>query len=358
MVAVVYGTRPEFIKLFPVIARLREQSVPHCVISTGQHGEVLRELERDLDAHPSHSLDVLAHGITDSDLFARLISDLSALVKDLKPSILVSQGDTFTVLATSMVAFLKGIPHAHVEAGLRSFDLQKPFPEEFNRRVTSLASTLHFAPTERSLRNLVAEGVPGDTIFLVGNTIVDMVRHVCREKAIVSRKSRQVYITTHRRENWGEPIRRIVEAVKELCGVYRDHSFIWSLHPNPVLKSDILSTLGDVPSNLSLRRSIGYFENLRIIAESDLILSDSGGIQEEAACLDKDILILREVTERPEVVEAGYARLCGHDPVLIRSHFDSLISAPQRASRVNPFGDGSSAERIVDVIQSRSIQSV
>ena len=151
MVAVVYGTRPEFIKLFPVIASLREHSIPHCVISTGQHGEVLRDLERDLHAHPSHSLDVLSHGINDSHLFGRLVSDLSDVVRELSPDILVSQGDTFTVLAASMVAFLKGIPHAHVEAGLRSFDLHKPFPEEFNRRVTSLASTLHFAPTERSI---------------------------------------------------------------------------------------------------------------------------------------------------------------------------------------------------------------
>jgi UDP-N-acetylglucosamine 2-epimerase (non-hydrolysing) len=351
MIVVVYGTRPEFIKLFPVIRRLKQESVPHFVISTGQHGEVLRELEGDFHALPDLSLDVLSLGMTGADLFSRMVTDISRAVRDLKPTMLVSQGDTFTVLATSMVAFLKAIPHAHVEAGLRSFDLQKPFPEEFNRRVTTLASTLHFAPTRLSLKNLLAEGVPRQNVYMVGNTIVDMVEHVCRERSINTQRRRLVYITTHRRENWGEPIRSIVQAVKSLCLAYGDHEFVWSLHPNPALKADILDSLGDVPDNLSLRQAIGYIENLEMIASSALILSDSGGIQEEAACLGKDILVLREVTERPEVVEAGYAVLCGHDPTLIKKHFGRLVGGLEGPKRSNPFGDGAASGRIVDEIR-------
>lgn len=350
MVVVVYGTRPEFIKLFPVIDRLRRESVPHLVVSTGQHGSVLGDLERDLGVAPDLSLDVLSHGITDSDLFGRLVVDISRAVAGLKPAMLLSQGDTFTVLATSMVAFMKGIPHAHVEAGLRSFDLDKPFPEEFNRRVTTLASKLHFAPTELSVRNLAAEGVTSKNIHLVGNTIVDMVTHVCQERGIHPGRDKRVYVTTHRRENWGDPIRHIVGAVKGLCLSYGDHEFVWSLHPNPALKQDILTELGEVPANLTLRQAMGYIENLEVIARSSVILSDSGGIQEEAACLDKDILVLREVTERPEVVSAGYARLCGHDPEMIRREFERLIGDNPRPERRNPFGDGRSSERIVDII--------
>jgi UDP-N-acetylglucosamine 2-epimerase (non-hydrolysing) len=329
---------------------MEQESFPHFLVNTGQHGAVLRDLERDLGVEPGLSLDVLSHGIGDSDLFARLVADISMSVGSLKPTMMVSQGDTFTVLATSMVAFMKGIPHAHVEAGLRSFDLRKPFPEEFNRRVTSLASTLHFAPTELSRRHLLDEGVPDKRVHMVGNTIVDMVRHVCERRSIRIYREKLVYVTTHRRENWGEPIRHIVKVVKDLCLAYDDYEFIWSLHPNPVLESDILESLGDVPANLSLRKAIGYFENLEIIARSALILSDSGGIQEEAACLDKDILILREVTERPEVVDAGYARLCGHDTQLIRMCFDSMESNRQKLQRSNPFGDGRSSERIVELI--------
>lgn len=354
MVVVVYGTRPEFIKLYPVIRRLREESVPHFVVNTGQHGEVLRDLERDLDHVPGMCLDVLAHGAVDSHLLGKLVTDISKSVERIEPSMLVSQGDTFTVLATSMVAFMKGIPHAHVEAGLRSFDMSRPFPEEFNRRVATLASTLHFAPTERSRRNLLAEGVPEGGVHLVGNTIVDMVRHVCGRKSIRAARERLVYVTTHRRENWGRPICRIAAVVKDLCIAHADHEFIWSLHPNPVLEKEIVTELGELPANLSLRKAIGYFANLEIIARSALILSDSGGIQEEAACLDKDIIVLREVTERPEVVESGYATLCGDDPILIRRHFERLIGDQQRLHRVNPFGDGASSERIVGIIRSKS----
>jgi|LakMenEpi03Aug12_release.lakeMendotaPanAssembly.Ray.scaffolds.fasta_scaffold332669_2 UDP-N-acetylglucosamine 2-epimerase (non-hydrolysing) len=351
MILVVYGTRPEFIKLFPVIKRLRDMSVPHFVLNTGQHGGVLSELEAELGMEPGLALEVITLGIRDSDLLARLISDISGTVTRIGPTQILSQGDTFTALAASIVAFMKRIPHAHVEAGLRSFDLHRPFPEEFNRRVATLASRLHFVPTALAKNNLLSEGIPADSIHLVGNTIVDMVHHVCSRKSIVSRRDRLVYVTTHRRENWGEPIRMIGKAVHGLCDAYPDHEFIWSLHPNPALERDILESFASVPPNLSIRRSIGYFENLDIIARSALILSDSGGIQEEVACLNKDMLILRDVTERPEVVESGYAILCGNDPVRIRREFDRLIHQNGSPRRTNPFGDGASSVRIVDILK-------
>lgn len=351
MIFVVYGTRPEFIKLFPVIKRLREMSVPHFVLNTGQHGGVLSQLEVELGMEADLKLDVISLGIRDSDLLSRLISDISGEVARVGPTKIVSQGDTFTALAVSMVAFLKRIPHAHVEAGLRSYDLHSPFPEEFNRRVATLASRLHFVPTGLARDNLLSEGVPAGNIHLVGNTIVDMVHYVCSRKSIASTRDKLVYVTTHRRENWGEPIRMIGKTVRGLCDAYRDYEFIWSLHPNPALEREILESFESVPSNLSLRRSIGYFENLDIIARSALILSDSGGIQEEVACLNKDMLILRDVTERPEVVDAGYATLCGIDPVRIRREFERLILENESSGRTNPFGDGNSSVRIVDVLK-------
>lgn len=351
MIVIVYGTRPEFIKIFPVIDRLRKESVRHAVINTGQHGSVLKELERELDFTPDLSLDVVSQGVQDSGLFARLVTDISSAVLGFKPRILVSQGDTFTVLATSMVAFLKGIQHAHVEAGLRSHDLWKPFPEEFNRRVASLASSLHFAPTALARQNLLSEGVPENAIHTVGNTIVDMVGFVCERRGIRTGSEKLIYITTHRRENWGLPIRSIVRSIKGLCRDYGEYSFVWSMHPNPAIERDIKEEMGLSPSNLELRKAMGYFENLDMIARSSLILSDSGGIQEEAACLDKDILILREVTERPEVVDAGYATLCGHDPELIRAAFERIIGRTRFPVRQNPFGDGLSSNRIVSMIE-------
>jgi UDP-N-acetylglucosamine 2-epimerase (non-hydrolysing) len=350
MISLIYGTRPELIKLFPLVRAIREKGIPGMVINTGQHGAVLENLEAELQVKPDIRLDVLSHRLQNADLLARLISDISKVISDTKPDVLVTQGDTFTVLASGIAAFLNKVPLAHVEAGLRSFNLDRPFPEEFNRRVTSIVSHHHFVPTILAKQNLLREHVPEERIALVGNTIVDAVHAICRERGISPRREKLVYITTHRRENWGMPIRTIAGAVKELCKKYPDYKFIWSLHPNPAVQEDIFSSIVEVPENLELLHSIGYIRNLEIIAHAAVIMSDSGGIQEEAASLDKHIIILRDVTERPEVVEAGFGYLCGSDKALIITTFEKLLLQENDGTRVNPFGDGKSSERILDIL--------
>lgn len=350
MYALVYGTRPELIKLFPVIRRMREMSLPHTLVSTGQHGEVLSELELELGVRPDICMSVLRHGLSGPALLGSMIEGLSRVLPETRAAAVVSQGDTFTVLAASTVAFMLGLPHAHVEAGLRSGDLSAPFPEEYVRRVAAISSSLHFAPTTRSVQNLLAEGVPDERVHLTGNTIVDMVALATEEWGVPAADAGTVLVTAHRRENWGRPISDIAAAVAGLCRQWPGLRFVWPMHPNPELRESIASALGEPPANLELRRPMGYRESISALAGSRVVLTDSGGLQEEAACLGKDVIVLRESTERPELVESGHARLCGHDTGLITKAFGEAMSRRLAPAGPNPLGDGNAARRIVDAI--------
>ena len=347
-IAIVYGTRPEFLKVFPLIAQFQKNRHDVCIINTGQHDSMLTEMETSFGIIPNLSLCVQRKEFTNSTLIAKLIKELSAAVHAENVDRIVAQGDTFTVLASSMVAFMEQRRFYHVEAGLRTSNIRLPFPEEYNRRVVSIGSDMNFAPTERSKSNLLNEGIPTEKILLTGNTIVDMIEHVLEKEQIEVAFEDQVFITAHRRENIGEPLRKISETVKELAEENPTTQFHWALHPNPQTRRIILDSFGNsTPSNVIFTEPLGYIEAIRKMAASKILISDSGGIQEEAPTLQKHVLILREETERPEVLDRGCGILTGCDRKKIKENYYRITeSEPKFESTQNPFGDGKASERI------------
>jgi UDP-N-acetylglucosamine 2-epimerase (non-hydrolysing) len=352
--AIIYGTRPEFLKIFPLILEFKKNNLPVCLINTGQHDSLLSEMEKDFNVSPDFSLSVQSSEFTNSNLIAKLINDISNLVHVQNISKIIAQGDTFTVLASSIVAFLEQKKFYHIEAGLRTSTIKLPFPEEFNRRTVSLTSDINFAPTGLSQTNLLAENIPKSKIFLVGNTIVDMIQYVLEKENIAVEYQDSVFITAHRRENIGPPLENIARAIKELAEENPHVKFNWALHPNPNTRKIILNTLGEnKPKNIIFSEPLNYVEAIKVMAKSKLLMSDSGGIQEEAPSLQKRVLILRHETERPEVLHCGCGILVGDDIQKIKENFNRIFNNESEfifESTQNPFGDGKAAEKILSEI--------
>jgi len=353
-IAVIYGTRPEFLKVFPIINEFKRLHEDICIVNTGQHDSLLTEMENSFGVIPHHQLSVQSLTFTNSNLIAKLIDEISNLIHKENIQKIIAQGDTFTVLASSMSSFLEQRKFYHIEAGLRTSDIHTPFPEEFNRRVVSLTANVNFAPTELSKQNLLNEKIPESKISLVGNSIVDMIQHVTKKENIAVEYKDHVFITAHRRENIGKPLKNIAQAIKELAEENPETQFDWALHPNPNTRKIIMEVFEKgTPDNINFTEPLSYLEAIRKMARSKLIISDSGGIQEEAPSLQKRVLILREETERPEVITCNCGVLVGTDIHKIKSNFNLIYNNPEEyifKSENNPFGDGKSAEKIVKKI--------
>ena len=354
------GTRPEAIKLAPVLHAIdQREEVDAKVCLTGQHRELLDRLIGELGIQVDHDLNLMQPNQSLGDLTSRALDAMARVIAGGDYKGVIAQGDTTTVMVASLVAFYARLPFFHVEAGLRSHDLDKPWPEEFNRRVAGLAAALHFVPTAGARENLLAEGVPNDRIHLVGNTVIDtllMMRNRMRQakKSPASMKgigkdATVVLITAHRRESFGDGFANLCDALGTLASLHPTVQFVYPVHPNPNVREPIHQALSRY-DNLHLLPPLDYPEFVYLMNRSQIILTDSGGVQEEAPTLRKPVLVLRDVTERPEAVEAGTALLVGTDPQAIVEHTHRLLSdASARKAMMadsNPYGDGQAGERI------------
>jgi UDP-N-acetylglucosamine 2-epimerase (non-hydrolysing) len=360
-IAVVVGTRPEAIKLAPVVQALRAR--PHLfavrLIASSQHRELLAQALAEFDLVADRDLDLMEPSQSLGRFAARCLDGMTRAFVMEQPDAVLVQGDTTTVVSAAMAAAYLGIPVGHVEAGLRSHDIANPFPEELNRKMATAVASLHFAPTPLAMRNLLDEGVPADRVLMTGNTIVDAVHAMdlraaaCPEVADLD-PQQTIALTTHRRENHGAPLARICEAVRQLVRERPSLRVAFPVHPNPQVGAVVRGALGDIPQ-VRLLPPLAYRPMLSLLSRSHLILTDSGGIQEEAPSLGKPVLILREVTERPEVVASGAGRLVGTDTDAIVSAVRSLLDHPaeyaRMASATNPFGDGEASSRIADALE-------
>jgi UDP-N-acetylglucosamine 2-epimerase (non-hydrolysing) len=367
-IAVFIGTRPEAIKLAPVIASLEvDRDLEPIVVATGQHTEMFRQVA-ELFGFPVHAqLDVMRTHQTLAELSAKLLLRIDAWLTTAKPEMSLVQGDTTTVLAAALASYYRGIPIAHVEAGLRTWDIFSPFPEEANRRLTSLLATLHFAPTDTARQNLLREGISGDSIETTGNPGIDaLLIEVARQDdprvrctvhqrltSLVAAdwdKIPSVLITGHRRENFGRGFEEICAAVAALARRFSDHRFIYPVHLNPNVQEPVRDRLSRLP-NVVLIEPVDYRLFVALMNACRLILTDSGGVQEEAPSLGKPVLVMRDTTERPEGVDAGTVMLTGANAAQIVQHATELLTDPavyrRMAKAVNPYGDGRASERIV-----------
>lgn len=349
----VLGTRPEAIKLAPVARAMAdsEQFEP-IVVTTGQHREMLHQMLGLLCVDVRIALDVMRSRQQLSELTARLVGELGEAMREQRPDLVVVQGDTTTALAGALAAFYEKIPVAHVEAGLRTGVIDNPFPEELNRSLIGRMSRWHFAPTSRAARHLTDEGVPAEQVFTTGNTVIDNLLWVLAEGTGTSAfrtGARRVLVTLHRRENQGERMRGMGRALTRLAG-RGDVEIVLPLHKSPAVRDALLPEL-DGHTGISLVEPLGYLDFAATLAECDLVLTDSGGIQEEAPSLSKPALVLRTTTERPEAVEVGAARLIGTDPDAIVTWAERLLDDPAEYRRMatagNPFGDGQAAGRVL-----------
>ena len=364
-VLLIAGTRPEAIKLAPVLLALRRsQSLRPVLCSTGQHEEMLRQVWQAFDLQPDIDMHTMTSAQTLAGLSARLFAAIDAELETHRPDFLLVQGDTTTVLVAATCAFYRNIPVGHVEAGLRSHDLKNPFPEEFNRHVVSLATSLHFAPTEGAAQNLYTEGVAKERVFVTGNTVVDALR-LMRERvretppALPDGLAKAMYkgqplvlITVHRRELSTEGLNAICDAVEGMARDFPHIAFVWPVHLNPRIKDIVTVRLGGI-SNILLTAPLDYPVFVFLLDRCHFVLSDSGGIQEEAPSFGKQVLVLREVTERPEAVDAGFCHLIGSNAITIRAAAEPLL-CPKQSVHINPpnpFGDGYAAKRITDQIE-------
>jgi UDP-N-acetylglucosamine 2-epimerase (non-hydrolysing) len=362
-VAVVIGTRPEAVKMAPVVLALRaaRSRFETRVVLTAQHREMADDILAHFGISPDHDLDLMRPKQSLFVTTSRLVARMEGVLDAEKPDVVLVQGDTTTTFVAALAAFYKGIRVGHVEAGLRTDDKANPFPEEVNRRLTSHIADLHFAPTETARRALLRERVPSGSIFVTGNTVIDALlwtkgRLPRKLPAVLSRvdtSKRIVLVTSHRRENWGAPLVDVCLALEDIATVFDDVQIVFPVHPNPVVKNTVTRILGRL-KNVLLLPPLDYGAFVALMSRASLILTDSGGVQEEAPSLGVPVLVLRRKTERPEAVRAGVVRLVGTDRKRIVRVSARLLSdrAAYRAMarRKNPYGDGRAASRIARVL--------
>lgn len=361
----IMGTRPEVIKLFPVIREMNRypEKITPIIVLTGQHTALNRQMLTFFNIKEDYNLNIMSHG---QDLFtisSRIIKRIKNVMEKFKPDLLLVQGDTTTVFISSLSAFYLKIPIVHVEAGLRTFNKYQPFPEEINRRLTGVLADIHFAPTIKDKNNLMREGVNPDNIFVTGNTVIDALSLVLSKKSfkidsllnkLKCKNKNIILVTAHRRESFGKPLMNICKALKIIAERYPDYHVIYPVHPNPNVSNTVYSILNNI-SGISIIRPLNYGAFVHLMKASSLILTDSGGIQEEACAIGKPILVLRDVTERPQVIEAGVGKIIGNKTKKIVTETSNLIRKIElnkiKESKIkNPFGDGRAGERIVKII--------
>lgn len=363
-VMTVYGTRPEAIKVAPVLAALQaSQHLESVTVVTGQHREMLDQVNEIFGIVPDHDLDVFAHAQGLNTLMAKVFERLDPVLESVRPDALVVQGDTSTVAAASIAAFYRQIPVVHLEAGLRSGDIRSPFPEEANRKLTTQVTALHLAPTSTSRDNLLRETVDPTTIVVTGNTVIDALLHAVgqdipvsdpRLAALVEQEAPVLLVTSHRRENWGGAMEGVGRALRRLAERFPHVTTVLPAHRNPIVREAVLPHLAGL-DNVVVTEPLAYGEFTRMMATSTVVLTDSGGVQEEAPSLGKPVLVMRENTERPEAVDAGTVRLIGTDEQRIVDEVSTLLTDDAAyaamANAVNPYGDGHAAARSVAAIE-------
>lgn len=358
----VFGTRPEAIKLAPVIKELQKHSdtLKSVVTVTAQHRQMLDSVLSVFAIKPDYDMNIMATGQGLSDITCKVLKNIESIYETEQPDLVLVQGDTTTVFAASLAAYYKHIPVGHVEAGLRSHNKYHPFPEEINRCLTSVIADIHFAPTDEAKTNLLHEGVSKGLICVTGNTVIDALLEVAAQDFTFDNdllnniKGRMILITAHRRESFGKPFIDICNAILTLAKQYTDVTFVYPVHLNPNVRDIVYPMLGNL-SNIILIEPLEYMPFVHLMKRAYIILTDSGGIQEESPSLNKPVLILREITERPEAVKAGSAKLVGtHSQTIIRET-TRLLEDTHEYERmthiVNPFGDGHASQRIVDFIK-------
>jgi len=360
-ITILFGTRPEAIKLAPIILKLREKNLLFRVIHSGQHAELADEILSSFDIVPDERLEMMKVSQSPIDLLQRMLKVLPETIASDKTGVLLVQGDTTTALAGALTAHHQRVPLAHLEAGLRSGDRTQPFPEEANRTLISHLADIHFAPTAGARKNLLAENIRQDTIHVTGNSVVDALQMIVNRSGLSvsdirsrygAEKKKLLLLTTHRRENFGEPIRQIFEAVTEIAARNSDVKILFPAHPNPYVQ-DALHLLDNQPG-IERIKPLNYFDFVPLMAASDLILTDSGGIQEEAPALGTPVLVLRNKTERPELIESGAGRLVGTDKKRIIEAAEDLLQTMHQTVSTELFGDGKTAERVVQLLTAMS----
>ena len=374
-VMLVFGTRPEAIKMAPLVKAFRADKTHFemVVCVTGQHREMLHQVLDIFQITPQYDLNIMQKGQDLYDVTSRVLLGMRPVLQKEQPDVVLVHGDTTTSMASALAAFYQQIPVGHVEAGLRTHDIYSPWPEEMNRQMTSRIATYHFAPTSLSKENLLKEGIPENHIYVTGNTVIDALHLMVKQLHIdwhQPQPRKSVLITGHRRENFGEGFLHVCQAIKTLAQKYPKVDFIYPVHPNPNVRKAILEVFGvsevaqtlrlneqdgSSISNLKFVEPLDYVEFVTMMAKSTLVLTDSGGIQEEAPGLGKPVLVMRDTTERPEAVDAGTVRLVGTDQQKIVDEVSRLLDDDdwyhQMSHAVNPYGDGHACQRILDVLR-------
>lgn len=357
----VFGTRPEAIKMAPVVQELKKRNTEFegVTVVTAQHREMLDQVLEIFKIVPDYDLNVMKQRQSLDQITSSVILNLGSIIEDEKPDIVLVHGDTTTTFAASISAFYHQTAIGHVEAGLRTWDKYSPFPEEMNRQMTDVLADIYFAPTSQSEDNLLNENHPGNPIFVTGNTAIDALKETVHKDYhhavmdVINPTQRMILVTMHRRENQGEPMRRVFQAMREVVEKYDDVEIVYPVHLNPVVQEAAKDILGN-HNRIHLIDPLDVVDFHNLAARSYFIMTDSGGVQEEAPSLGKPVLVLRDTTERPEGVDAGTLRLVGTDPKVVKEWMSKLLSDSSEYQRMaeakNPYGDGKASQRILDAI--------
>ena len=360
----VFGTRPEAIKMAPLVKMLeKDERFESIVCVTAQHREMLDSVLDIFDIRPQYDLNIMSHGQTIIDISNKVLKGVDEVIKEVTPHIVLVHGDTSTTLNGALAAFYNKIPVGHVEAGLRSYDIYSPFPEEANRKLTGAITSLHFVPTKTNMDNLLSEGISKEKIFITGNTVIDALLSIINENHIFENKvlnnidfknKKVILLTTHRRENLGEPMENIFKAMIELIENNKEVEVIFPMHKNPSIRELAYRYFDTYKEKVHLIEPLKYVEFANLMSKVYLIMTDSGGIQEEAPALGKPVIVLRTETERPEAIKAGTAKLSGIEKDNIIDVANELIrnesSYQVMAQTINPYGNGMSCENIINIL--------
>lgn len=361
-VMTIFGTRPEAIKMAPLVKELKKREEIECIVCvTAQHRQMLDQVLKTFEIVPDYDLDIMQQGQTLSDITARVLAGLESVIQEVKPNIILVHGDTTTTFAGALAAYYNQVDIGHVEAGLRTWNKYSPYPEEMNRQMVGVLADMHFAPTENSKNSLLKEGKKEESIYVTGNTAIDALATTVKDtysNPVLewAKGSRLILITAHRRENLGEPMRGMFRAIRRVVEEYPDVKAVYPVHLNPKVREVAKDVLGD-NENIKLIDPLEVIDFHNFIANSYLILTDSGGIQEEAPSLGKPVLVLRDTTERPEGIAAGTLKLAGTDEETIYRLTKELLEDKEEYAKMskasNPYGDGKASQRIADAIIQR-----
>ena len=359
-VMVVFGTRPEAIKMCPLVKELKtRKSLDTIVCVTGQHRQMLDQVLEAFHVVPDYDLSIMKDKQTLFDVTINILEKMKVVLEEVKPDVVLVHGDTSTTFVTALACFYLQIPVGHVEAGLRTYNIYSPYPEEFNRQAVGIVSIYNFAPTEMSKDNLIKEGKDPSSIYVTGNTAIDALKTTVKgnythEQLEWASDSRLIMITAHRRENLGEPMRHMFKAIKRIMDEYPDIKAIYPIHMNPVVRETANEILGDC-DRIRIIEPLEVLDFHNLLSRSYLILTDSGGIQEEAPSLGKPVLVMRDTTERPEGIAAGTLKLVGTDEEVIYKTFKQLLEDKEEYEKMsqasNPYGDGFASKRIADILE-------